>query len=442
MKRVLIVSPHFPPANYPDMHRVRQSLPYLPALGWEAVTLAVEPASVEGAMDSNLLATVPTGAEVHRVRALDVRRTRRFGLGSLAIRALPALRREGNRLLAEAAAAGRPFDLVYFSTTQYPVAVLGPYWKRRFGVPYVIDVQDPWRSDHYLSLPESQRPPKFWFSYRLDAALEPFAMRHVDGIVSVSQAYVDVLQARYPASVRADRCLVLPFGGPKADFETLDRLDLANPFFAPTPGHINVVYVGRGGHDLARAARAVFGALADGLRDRPDLYDPVRLFLIGTDYSPAGLGRKTLEPLAAAFGVADRVTEHTARIPYFQALHLIRQADLALVPGSDDPAYTASKLYPYILARRPLLAVFDERSSVVRVLSETQAGEAVVFTESTPEADLRARTGAMWTELLGRLPFVPETDWAAFEPYTAREMTRQQARFFDETVARTRAARG
>jgi hypothetical protein len=442
VKRVLIVSPHFPPANYPDMHRVRQSLPYLYEFGWDAVTLAVDAGSVEGAMDPDLLATVPAGAEVHRVRALDVRRTRRFGLGSLALRALPALRREGTRLLAAAAAAGRPFDLVYFSTTQFPVTVLGPLWKRRFGVPYVIDVQDPWRSDHYLTQPRTQRPPKFWFSYRLDAALEPVAMRGVAGIVSVSQSYCDVLQARYPASVRPERCLVLPFGGPEADFEALADLAPANPFFTPAPGTTNVVYVGRGGHDLAKAARAVFGALADGLRDAPALFGPVRLHFVGTEYAPDGQGRRTLAPLAAAFGVADRVAEHTGRIPYFQALHLIRQADLALVPGSDDPAYTASKLYPYILARRPLMAVFHEQSSVVRVLGETRAGDAVVFNEGTDPADLRARTGAAWSGLLARLPFVPDTDWAAFEPYTAREMTRKQAQFFDRIVGPAGVARG
>ena len=47
--------------------------------------------------------------------------------------------------------------------------------------------------------------------------------------------------------------------------------------------------------------------------------------------------------------------------------------------GSDDPGYTASKIYPYILAEKPLLAIFHEESSVVRILQETNAGTVVTF---------------------------------------------------------------
>jgi len=41
MKRVLIVSPNFPPINAPDMQRVRMSLPFYRDNGWEPVVLAV-----------------------------------------------------------------------------------------------------------------------------------------------------------------------------------------------------------------------------------------------------------------------------------------------------------------------------------------------------------------------------------------------------------------
>ena len=433
-RRVLIVSPHFPPVNAADMHRVRQSLPYLRAMGWEPVVLAAAPEAVEGYQDGHLLETIPEGVEVHRVSALDYHWTRVLGLGSLALRALWHLRRAGNRLLA----SGR-FDLVYFSTTMFPVTVLGPYWKKRFGVPYVIDVQDPWRPDHYLERPRAERPPKFWLAYRLDSALEPLAFRDVDGLVSVSEAYCEMLAERYPR-VRRVPCRVIPFGGAEGDFEVLDRLDLENPVFTPEADTVNLVYVGRGGHDMARAVRGLFGALADGLRERPDLFEHVRMHFVGTSYAPEGEGKRTIQPLAEAMGVGAYVHEQPARVPYFTALHLLRQADALVIPGSDDPAYTASKLYPYVLARRPLLAVFNARSSVVDILEKTRAGAAVTFSEATSEADLRRRLVEAMTRLLERLPFVPETDWAAFEPYTAREMTRRQVALFDEVVGQTHAA--
>lgn len=429
MKKVLIISPHFPPVNAADMHRVRQSLPHFRDFGWEPTVLAVDPDYVEGYRDENLLATIPEDVPVERLPALDTRWTRKFGLGSLALRSLHQFRKAGNALLARGG-----FDLVYFSTTAFPVLVLGPTWKKRFGVPYVIDMQDPWRSDHYLEVPREERPPKFWFSYRLDKALEPIAMRQVEGIVSVSEGYCTVLQERYP-NIRPEICRVIPFGGAETDFEALDRMALSNSIFEKKPGVRNVVYVGRGGHDMALAAEGLFGALADGLRERPDLFEPVRMFFIGTDYAAEGQGRPTFAPIAEAHGVGERVVEQTDRVPYFEALHLLREADMLVLPGSDDPAYTASKLYPYILARRPMLAVFNERSSVVDILGATRAGQLATFSGHASPEDLRRRVRAVWTEMLERLPFVPETDWAAFEPYTTREMTRRQVELFEQVLA-------
>ena len=436
MNRVLIVSPHFPPVNAADMHRVRQSLPYFREFGWDATVVAVEPDDIEMPRDEDLLATVPVDADVRHVRAFDYHLTRKVGVGNVAFRSAWQYRRAVDRVLA-----GGAVDLVYFSTTAFPIAALGPYWKRRWGVPFVVDVQDPWRSDHYLDVPKDQRPPKFWLAYQLDAMLEPFAMRQAAGIVSVSEAYCRTLRSRYP-NLTPEACAVIPFGGAEGDVDALDTLDLPARFFEAGDGHLHVVYVGRGGHDMARAARGVFGALADGLAERPDLWDPVRLWFIGTDYAPEGKGKKTLEPLARELGVGDRVSEYPARVPYFEALDLLRRADMVVLPGSDDPAYTASKLYPYILSRRPMLAVFNGQSSVVDVLRRTGAGEAVTFGSGDDAAALRRDVRAAWERVLERLPFTPDTDWEAFAPYTAREMTRRQAAFFDQTLARVAAAGG
>lgn len=426
MKRALIISPSFPPINAADMHRVRQSLPYLREFGWEATTLAVDTSLVEGGRDPLLLETVPDDADVRHVGALDYRWTRRFGLGSLALRSLPAYRSEGDRLLATGA-----YDLVYFSTTWFPVMVLGPYWKRRHGVPFVLDIQDPWHSDYYEGLPREKRPTKYWFSYRLNKYTEPLAMRTADAIVSVSDTYCEDLCARYD-NVRPEACTTIPFGGPAQDFEVLDRVDVANPIFDPDDGLVHAAYVGRGGSDMEIAARGFFGALRAGLDTRPDLFERVRIHLIGTSYADGG--GPTLAPHAAAYGVEDRVEEHPDRVPYFTALRLLRDADLLLIPGSDSPGYTASKLYPYILSRRPILAAFNADSSVVEVLRETGAGHVATFDRAGDAEGLADALLPAWTSLLEAGCPAPPTAWDAFEPYTAREMTRRQVAVFDRVL--------
>lgn len=411
------------------MHRVRQSLPYFEEMGWETVTLAVDPDCVDGYRDENLTATLPGDTAVQYVMAFDYRWTRRLGVGNVALRSLWFYWKAGNRLLERG-----DIDLVYFSTTAFQVMVLGRFWKQRFGVPYVIDMQDPWRSDHYLEVPPEERPPKFWLAYRMDSFLEPLAMEQVDGVVSVSQGYCDVLGERYP-NITPDRCRVIPFGGAAIDFEVLEHLDLENTYFAKDDDAVNVVYVGRGGHDMRHAASAIFRALARGRQERAELFDRVRLHFIGTDYAEAGEGQQTFAPLAKTYGVGDYVVEYPARVPYFSVLHLLSEADMVVLPGSEDPAYTASKIYPYILSRRPVLAVFNAASSVVDILQATDAGHAVTFDDTSDVEGLSERLRDAWGEMLERLPYVPNVDWEAFEPYTAREMTRRQAAFFDEVVA-------
>ncbi|MCX6953950.1 MAG: hypothetical protein NTV51_17520, partial [Verrucomicrobia bacterium] len=156
MRRILIVSPHFPPTNAPDHQRVRMSLPFYRAHGWDPVVLAVDAAQVENAWEPLLAATLPADVPVHRVTAWSARWSRRLGLGNLAYRGWFSLRNTGDRLLAES-----PFDLVYFSTTQFVATALGSRWLKKFGVPFVVDLQDPWRTDYYERA-GSPPPPGGW----------------------------------------------------------------------------------------------------------------------------------------------------------------------------------------------------------------------------------------------------------------------------------------
>src|SRR5947208_6428284 len=101
MRRLLIVSPHFPPVNAPDMQRIRMSLPHFAQFGWEPRVLAVDPERVEGMREPLLLETVPADVPVHHASALNARWTRKLGVGALALRALPFLHRAGTRLIRE-----------------------------------------------------------------------------------------------------------------------------------------------------------------------------------------------------------------------------------------------------------------------------------------------------------------------------------------------------
>lgn len=429
MKKVLIISPNFPPVNAADMHRVRQSLPYFRKMGWEAVVVAVEPDYVETAQDDLLTQSYPGDIEVIRIKAYRPEKTRKFGLGNLGFRSLLSYFKTGNKLLKS-----EKFDLVYFSTTAFPVMVLGRYWKRKFKVPYIIDMQDPWRNDFYLNKPKNERPPKFFIAYNLNKYMEAYAMKKVDGIVSVSPGYPKMLAERY-RNIKENKSLVLPFAGAEVDFEIANKNNLNNPFFKKEGQNtVNMVYIGRGGHDLQLAIKGMFAGLKTGLEENPEIFSKIKMFFIGTSYAKNGTGKKTILPIAESFGVKKQVIEITDRIPYFNTLKVLSDADILIVPGSTDTNYTASKIYPYILAKRPLIAVFNKNSTVNTILQKTCAGKLVAFNNENDYSEVGNRFYQSSLKMINQLPFVPATNWDEFKPYMAEEATRQQVNYFNKII--------
>jgi len=422
MPKVLIVSPRFPPTSAADLHRVRISLQHFTEFDWEPLVLCVDPECVEEKRDVLLLETIPPNTLTRKVRALPERWTRKLGLGDLSMRAWPFLYAAGLELIKL-----HNVDLIYFSTTAFVSMTLGRAWKSRTGVPFVLDMQDPWHTDYYKDKPKQERPRKYWFSSRLHSVLEPWTMKETGGLIAVSASYIETLERRYPWLV--DRpSLTLTFAASERDFEVVRANPQPNRFFIPNDGNIHGVYVGRGGSDMRRALEIIFAALRQGIKDNPKLFARLRLHFVGTDYARDDVARKTILPVAEVYGVEGYVAENPKRIPYFEALQLLLDADLLIMPGSDDPQYTASKIYPYIMARKPLLAVFHEKSSVCDLLQRTQAGSVLSFTTTT------GQLLAEWERILEALPFTPQTDWKAFAPFTAKEMTRQQCRLFDQVV--------
>src|SRR5690606_14883738 len=140
------------------------------------------------------------------------------------------------------------FDLIYFSTTVFATMPLGRLWKKINKIPFVLDMQDPWRNDYYLTVPKEERPPKFWFAHRLNTILEAYTVPKADGFIAVSKGYIETLKNRYPTIYNMPE-KVLTFGAAEKDFDILTELELPKHNILDS-GKLNFVYVGRGGHDM------------------------------------------------------------------------------------------------------------------------------------------------------------------------------------------------
>ncbi len=434
---------------------MRLALPYFEENGWTAEVLAVKPEFVEAVNEPELLETLPPESRIHRVCAFPQQLTRMLGFGSLALRAGWHLRREGERLLG----TGR-YDAVYFSSTVFSTFRFGPIWKKKYGIPYFVDFQDPWWSHYYKD--RAQRPPGGWLKYGLTQRSarknEGEVVREAAGVTCVSGAYSEMLKKRYP-EVSEEKFLELPFGASERDAELAG---LRREERGLREGGKEVWrYIGRGGTDMAAALRIFGEALTQAEPKR------FRLELMGTSYAGGAQAERTMVPVLEKYLGKGLVTESPQRIGYFESIRKLKEADRLILFGSDDPGYTASKIYNYILAKRPLLVICREESSVARIVRETRSAELITFGErdlGLAPADLplpisksryavgglsagagelriedRGKIKKEWEEAMKRWLAMdpakePATDWKAFDPYTARKMTEKLCRFFDERL--------
>lgn len=432
MKKLLIVSPHFPPINAPDHQRVRMALPYFQEYGWDARVLAVAPEFVSGVLERDLELTVPRSISVTRTQALPEGLTRFLGLGNLGWRALFHLQREGAKLLQR-----ERYDLIYFSTTMFRVLSLGPQWKSRFSTPFVIDYQDPWRSDYYsregISTPLPGGKLKHAFSQLTARVLEPQVMKHTSGVTCVSSNYPMMLRSRYP-QLDAESLSVIPFAASEKDFELLERGHIEQEIFNPEDGNEHWVYLGRASEDMHFALRAFFSVLKQLRVANPHSLERIRMHFIGTSYAPPSLAKKTVEPLAKEFGLSELVSEYPLRIPFFQGLCCLRQADRLLLIGSDDKDYSPSKVFPYLLARKPMFALLHQESLAAKILERYSSASCKWYEGAEPSAEFLTQLRLQLETFmnLSEAELSPEF----YEKHSARAMTGQLCQFFEKVLER------
>lgn len=426
-RRLLIVAPAFPPHPSPATHRARYLCRYGPEAGWDVEVLTVDPKFYEEPPDRELEALVPPSATVERVPALSTRWTRRLGVGDLGLRSYLHLW----RALRDRCRRDPP-DVLFFPGGPFYPFLLGARVNAQFGLPYVLDFTDPWV---YPPHPADAKPwKKGHWAYRLATALEPRAVRNAAHVLAVSDGTNDAIRRRYP-DVPADRFSAVPFGFEAADFDELRRRPRVDRFWE-RDGNLHLVYVGAMLPNGYETLRALLRAVSQLRAEQPEFGERLRLHFFGTTYDPKAT-RGLVTPVATEMGLGAIVSEHPRRIPYVDALQVLTSADGVLTLGSSDHHYTASKIFPCILARRPLLAVYHEASTVCDVMRETGAGALVSYGDVERAESRVGAIAAALERLLSPGGYDPRAvRLGAIEAYSARATTRHIFDVFDRVAPR------
>lgn len=434
-RRCIIVSPHFPPSTLAGVHRARHLAKHLPAHGWKPTIICVDPRHHVERLDPDLAELVPQDAEIVRVGAAPVRYTRPFGVaGDIGLRGYFHLRAALAQQLAQ-----RKTDVVLITGSPYFPMLLAGWIRRRFGVPTILDFQDPWVSSQGARRP---RWSKGWLAHRIACVLEPRAVRNAAFITSVSERQNDELTKRNPW---LDRSLMaaIPIGGDPDDFGFLGSQPNCDTkkSWSDTEDFLNISYVGTIWPAVYPTLRVILRAILLVRERAPHIAAKLRIWFIGTTASPLDIGSYRVMPIAREFGVADSVLEFPERRPYLEALSFMVQSHGSLILGSDEPHYTASKIYPVLMSGRPFLSIFHRRSSAHEILARAGGGLALAFENRDELGSLVSQVAEGLERLTNETASFGSIDPEAYAPFTAHAVAGKFAEIFERTIhASNRAA--
>lgn len=360
MKKILIISPHFPPSNLAAVHRSRLFAQHLPAYGWEPVILTVHEDYYEEELDMNLVKLLPPNLRIEKVKAFNISKPRL--VGDIGMRGFFQLYRRAKQLINT-----EPFDFVYIPIPSFYAALLGRWLHVTTKIKYGIDYIDPW----VHAFPGREKLiSRHRISEYIARFLEPIAVRNASVITGVAEGYYSGVEERN--EYLKEHCLfgAMPYGGEKNDHEQV-RLMHIKPYLFSKNKKLQLVYAGAMLPKAYEPLEAIFRAIAKNEM----LFSDVEIHFIGTGKAPNDPNGYNIKPLAEQYGLWQSVVfEYPKRIPYLDVLVHLEAVDGIFILGSTEPHYTPSKVYQGVLSGKPILAVLHKESSALQVIRDANAG--------------------------------------------------------------------
>ncbi|QGZ93401.1 PEP-CTERM/exosortase A-associated glycosyltransferase, family [Terricaulis silvestris] len=428
---IAIVSPHFPPCSLAGVHRARHLAKHLPAHGWRPIVIRAHETQYTERLDPDLAALVPNTVEQIATGAMPASVTRLIGVGDIGLRGFLHFKRALSQL-----AQTTPLRAVLITGSPYYPMLLAKWISHDLQLPVVLDFQDPWVSSWGATLPELS---KGGLAHRLAVMLEPKALRHAAFVTSVSEIQNQEMAARYPW-INPKRMAAIPIGGDPEDFNATQTHHSATASTVDRSERAELVFVGSVWPRLSNTLDVFLDAVAQVAKTNPAIAQRLAIRFYGTDARLVEPPVYQVAQQAERKGISFVVEEFPRRLSFVQALATMAGARGVILLGSDEPHYTASKIYPALMSGRPYLSVFHAASSSHSILSRAGGGVSLGFEDAEAIRNLIDPI----SEALVRLACEPrsfcKSDPAAFEAYTAHAVAGRFAAIFESIAQGTTAS--
>jgi hypothetical protein len=416
MRKILIISPHFPPSNLAAVHRSRLFAMHLPTFGWQPIILMVHEKFYEEKLDYNLAQLVSPTLRIEKTTALPVTKPRL--IGDIGLRAFFQLYKKAKALIQS-----EQIDFLYIPIPSFYIALLGRWLHSSTNIKYGIDYIDPWV--HHF--PGSEKLfSRHWISTKLANLLEPIAIKKASLITGVARGYFEGVLQRNPHLQAQAVQGAMPYGGEEADHKAVASLGLQPYLFEKKSEKLQVIYAGA----MLPKAYAVLEKIFESIKNNKPFFEQVEFHFIGTGKLPNNPQSYNIKPLAERYGLWETIVfEYAQRIPYLDVLVHLKNADGVFILGSTEPHYTPSKTYQGVLSGKPLLAVLHSDSTALPVIRNSRAGLVLSFKGEPDLAKISAEFLSTWmayTALIAE--FSPaDVNMEIFDVYSSKNVTGQLA---------------
>jgi glycosyltransferase involved in cell wall biosynthesis len=378
MKKFLLITYYWPPAGGGGVQRWLKMTKYFREYGWEPIIYTAE-AGEQAAYDPSLVKEVPEGLEVVRTpiwepydlykKFTGKKKEEKVYSGFISEGKKSSFTQDlsvfirGNFFIPDARRfwikpsirflkkylEEHPVDAIISTGPPHSMHMIALGVKKHHDIPWIADFRDPWtQQDFYDQLKLT------WPADLTHKRMEQKVLKKADRIVTVSWSWVE----DFKALSKGREVDLITNGFDPADFQTtVSQRDEA----------FTICHIGSMNKD--RNPQFFWKALSELKKEYPGFGKKLKIKLIGqVDFS--------IQQAIQQYGLTDQL-ERLDFMPHADVVEHMKKAQLLLLPINSTPnamGILPGKLYEYLGARRPVLAVGPLTSDAAKVIQLTQAG--------------------------------------------------------------------
>ena len=415
MHRVLILTYYWPPAGSSGVQRWLKFVKYLREYGWEPIVYTANNPEVS-ATDESLFKDVPDGVEVIRrnvpepygiYKFLSGNRKKKIGVGFTSnttkkgslINSI-AIWVRGNIFIPDARMLWihpsyrflkkylkvNSVDVIVTSGPPHSLHLIGLKLKKKFNIPWVADFRDPWTDIYFYKDLKLT-----WIADAINRKLEKKVLKQADLTVVVSKAMADSFER-----IGAKRIEIIPNGYDHVDYEFNANLD--NSIFS-------LVHVGT--IPPNSNCNKFWKAISMMAEKNKEFNEKLQIQFVGD------IDRSVIESLKE-YGLLGKAKiigyKPHSEIPAFQKS---AQALLVFIPSNSKEILTG-KIFEYLAAKRPVIAIGPAGGNLDTLLTETGAG---VMLSSDSDSEIYEGLKGFWDGY--------KSGWSSFNPQNIEQYSRK-----------------